>query len=235
MPLIQLKGIHKSYILGDNKVHALRGIDLELSEGEFAALIGASGSGKSTLLHLLGTIDEPDEGQFKLDGNNVLALTEDQRSLLRNKKIGFIFQSFHLVPVLNVYENVELPLLVQKDLNREEIRERVERALSDVGLSEFKHYPPNKLSGGQRQRVAIARALVTQPALILADEPTANLDSVTTHKIVDLLINLNQKRKVTFLFCTHDEKLMARVSRQIRIQDGMIVADSAKNQDPSRV
>ncbi|MEY4615265.1 MAG: hypothetical protein RJB66_225 [Pseudomonadota bacterium] len=229
MSLIELNGIHKSYVLGDNKVHALRGISLSLAKGEFAALIGASGSGKSTLLHLLGTIDEPDEGQFLLDGENVLSLSEDERSLLRNRKIGFIFQSFHLVPVLNVFENVELPLLVQKDLSKEEIRKRVTQALDDVGLVELGHYPPNKLSGGQRQRVAIARALVTHPSLILADEPTANLDSTTTNKIVDLLLELNQKRNVTFLFCTHDEKLMSRVNRQIRIQDGKIVADTKIN------
>ncbi len=225
MTFIQLKDIQKSYVLGETKVPALRGINLNLKQGEFAALIGASGSGKSTLLHILGTIDQPDQGSFLMDDQNVLALSEDEKSLLRNKKIGFIFQSFHLVPVLNIYENVELPLLVQSQVPKEERHQRVTQALENVGLKDFMHHPPNKLSGGQRQRVAIARALVTRPSLILADEPTANLDSTTTHKIVDLLMELNQKMKVTFLFCTHDEKLMNRVHRHIRIQDGLIVED----------
>lgn len=227
MAFIQLAQIQKSYILGETKVHALKGIDLSLERGEFAALIGTSGSGKSTLLHILGTIDQPDSGSFKIENQDVLALDEDQKSYLRNKKIGFIFQSFHLVPVLNVFENVELPLLVQETMTKAERQDRVLKAIENVGLKEFLKHPPNKLSGGQRQRVAIARALVTEPSLILADEPTANLDSNTTHKIVDLLLELNERMKVTFLFCTHDEKLMKRVNRHIRIQDGKIIEDSA--------
>lgn len=223
MPLIELKNIYKSYILGETQIHALRGINLELQKGEFAALIGASGSGKSTLLHILGTIDQPDSGTFLMEKRNVLDLSEEEKSHLRNKNIGFIFQSFHLVPVLNVYENVELPLLIQPQLTKSERHDRILQAIENVGLKDFIHHPPNKLSGGQRQRVAIARALVTHPSLILADEPTANLDSTTTHKIVDLLLELNTKMNVTFLFCTHDEKLMSRVQRQIRIQDGVIL------------
>lgn len=223
MPLIELKNIHKTYILGETQIQALRGINLELHKGEFAALIGASGSGKSTLLHILGTIDQPDSGTFLMEEQNVLNLSEDEKSHLRNKHIGFIFQSFHLVPVLNVYENVELPLLIQPQLTKAERHDRIIQALENVGLKDFARHPPNKLSGGQRQRVAIARALVTHPSLILADEPTANLDSTTTHKIVDLLLDLNTKMNVTFLFCTHDEKLMSRVQRQIRIQDGVII------------
>lgn len=223
MPLIELKNIHKSYILGETHIHALRGINLELHKGEFAALIGASGSGKSTLLHILGTIDQPDSGIFLMEKRNVLDLSEEEKSHLRNKNIGFIFQSFHLVPVLNVYENVELPLLIQSQLTKTERHDRILQAIENVGLKDFIHHPPNKLSGGQRQRVAIARSLVTHPSLILADEPTANLDSTTTHKIVDLLLELNTKMNVTFLFCTHDEKLMSRVQRQIRIQDGVIL------------
>jgi len=223
MPLIELKNIQKTYTLGETKIHALRGINLELHEGEFAALIGASGSGKSTLLHILGTIDQPDSGTFLMNNKDILTLSEDDKSHLRNKNIGFIFQSFHLVPVLNVYENVELPLLIQSQLTKSDRHERILLSLENVGLKDFIKHPPNKLSGGQRQRVAIARALVTHPSLILADEPTANLDSTTTHKIVDLLMELNSKMKVTFLFCTHDEKLMSRVQRQIRIQDGVII------------
>jgi len=223
MALIELKNIHKTYTLGETRIAALRGINLDLQEGEFAALIGSSGSGKSTLLHILGTIDQPDSGTYKLSGQDVLSLNENEKSHLRNSRIGFIFQSFHLVPVLNVYENVELPLLIQSQLSSEERHERIMQAIENVGLKDFYQHPPNKLSGGQRQRVAIARALVTRPSLILADEPTANLDSVTTHKMVDLLLELNTKMKVTFLFCTHDEKLMSRVQRHIRIQDGVII------------
>lgn len=223
MPLIELKNIHKTYILGETQIQALRGINLELHKGEFAALIGASGSGKSTLLHILGTIDQPDSGTFLMAEQNVLSLSEDEKSHLRNKHIGFIFQSFHLVPVLNVYENVELPLLIQPQLTKADRHDHIIQAIENVGLKDFIRHPPNKLSGGQRQRVAIARALVTHPSLILADEPTANLDSTTTHKIVDLLLDLNTKMNVTFLFCTHDEKLMSRVQRKIRIQDGVII------------
>ncbi len=223
MALIELKNIKKTYTLGETQIQALRGINLQLHEGEFAALIGTSGSGKSTLLHILGTIDDPDEGSFTMGDQNVLSLSENEKSYLRNKKIGFIFQSFHLVPVLNIYENVELPLLIQSHLSKKERHERILQSIENVGLKDFLHHPPNKLSGGQRQRVAIARALVTHPSLILADEPTANLDSATTHKIVDLLMELNTMMKVTFLFCTHDEKLMSRVQRQIRIQDGVII------------
>ncbi len=226
MAFIELKNIKKSYLLGDTQVHALRGINLKLNKGEFTALIGPSGAGKSTLLHILGTIDEPSEGEFLLDSKNILTLNENEKSAIRNKKIGFIFQAFHLIPVLNVFENVELPLLVSSDLSREERAARVIQALQDVGLKDYIKHPPNKLSGGQRQRVAIARALVTQPDFILADEPTANLDSDTTHKIVNLLIDLNKKKHVTFLFCTHDEKLMNQVHRHIRIQDGVVFDDT---------
>lgn len=225
MSLISLNNIYKTYTLGETQVQALRGIHFNLLKGEFAALIGTSGSGKSTLLNILGTIDTPDSGSYILNQTDVLKLTEDQKSILRNNEIGFIFQSFHLVPVLNVYENVELPLLVQTKVDKVSRKQRVLEAIENVGLLDYLHHTPNKLSGGQRQRVAIARSLVTHPSLILADEPTANLDSATTHKIVDLLLDLNIKMKVTFLFCTHDEKLMNRVQRRIRIQDGLIIDD----------
>lgn len=226
MSFIQLSNIKKNYVLGETQVHALRGINLTLNKGEFAALIGPSGSGKSTLLHILGTIDEPSSGEFFLESKNILHLDETEKSHIRNKKIGFIFQAFHLVPVLNVFENVELPLLVSGEYSKEAREKKVLQALDDVGLKSFVQHPPNKLSGGQRQRVAIARALVTEPDLILADEPTANLDSDTTQTIVNLLIELNRRRQVTFLFCTHDEKLMSQVSRHIRIQDGLVTEDT---------
>lgn len=220
--IVELQRVSKSYWLGENQVNALKSIDLTLKTGEFTALVGASGSGKTTLLNLIGTLDYPDKGEIIIGNINTSQFDEDQRADLRNEKIGFIFQSFNLIPVLTVEENVALPLAI-KNISVAEKEKRVREALQDVGLSEFTHHTPSKLSGGQRQRVAIARALVTQPQLILADEPTANLDSKTAHMIIDLLLDLNQKKQVTFLFCTHDEKLMGRVQRIVRIADGVIV------------
>lgn len=223
LTFLQLKNVVKTYRLGETTVEALRGLNLNLKRGEFTALIGTSGSGKSTLLNIVGCVDDPDSGTVLFDNQNVIELNEKQKSQLRNKKIGFIFQSFNLVPVLTVFENVELPLLIQPDLSDKDRKQRVQSALEDVELEKFIHFRPDQLSGGQRQRVAIARALVTQPELVLADEPTANLDSKTAHMIIDLLIELNQKKKITFLFCSHDEKLIGRVGRVVRIQDGVIV------------
>jgi putative ABC transport system ATP-binding protein len=219
---ISLKNVHKSYQLGETSVHALRGLDLTLKKGEFTALIGASGSGKTTLLNLLGCLDRADSGEILIEGQNIENLSEVELGNLRSHKIGFIFQSFHLVPVLNVWENVELPLTIRPEIKASERKKLVEQALKDVGLETFAHHRPDQLSGGQRQRVAIARALVKSPDLILADEPTANLDSDTTNKVIDLLFELNQKRHVTFFFCSHDEKLIRRVARIIRIKDGLI-------------
>jgi putative ABC transport system ATP-binding protein len=221
--IVSLKNVVKTYQLGETTVQALRGLNLEIQKGEFTALIGQSGSGKSTLLNLVGCIDHPNAGEVYFENENVTELSEAKRSTLRNHKIGFIFQSFNLIPVLTVYENIELPLIIRADVSATEREQRVLSALADVGLEKFRDYPPDKLSGGQRQRVAIARALVTHPSLILADEPTANLDSATAHMIIDLLTELNQKRKTTFLFCSHDEKLIGRVGRVVRIQDGVIV------------
>jgi len=221
---VTLKNVTKSYKLGQTTVKALRGLDLELKRGEFTAIVGASGSGKSTLLNLIGCIDLPDDGEVIVEGAKLAKLSEDDRAALRNQKIGYIFQSFNLVPVLTVYENVELPMTINPNIPAAERKARVLRALEDVGLSSFAQHLPDKLSGGQRQRVAIARALVNEPSLIMADEPTASLDSETTHKIIDLLLELNQKRQVTFLFSTHDEKLMSRVSRVVLLKDGVIVS-----------
>lgn len=225
---VRAEGVHKTYRLGETQVRALRGVDLTLHKGEFTALVGASGSGKSTLLNLLGCLDEPDEGRILFDGRDVAHLGDEERSRTRNLHIGFIFQSFNLVPVLDVFENVELPLLLHRGLPVGVRRERVEQALADVSLSDFRHHWPDKLSGGQRQRVAVARALVTQPMLVLADEPTANLDSETASRLIDLMVDLNEKRKVTFLFSTHDEKLMVRVARIVRIRDGVIQENESR-------
>jgi putative ABC transport system ATP-binding protein len=222
--IVKIKGLVKSYELGSTVVSALRGVDLEIRRGEFTALIGASGSGKTTLLNLIGCLDDAGEGTIEIDGVRLNELSENEKSALRNHKIGFIFQTFNLIPVLDVYENVEIPLVIRADLDEQEKRRRVEQALSDVGLADFAHHRPDQLSGGQRQRVAIARALVTEPALILADEPTANLDSKTANMIIDLLLELNRRKQVTFFFCSHDEKLINRVDRVVRILDGQVVA-----------
>jgi putative ABC transport system ATP-binding protein len=219
-PLVSLSDVRKTYRLGETEVQALRGVNLRLQPGEFTAIVGASGSGKSTLLNIIGCIDAPDSGTVEFEGRSTLGLSEDEKSRLRNRSMGFVFQSFNLVPVLTVAENIELPLLLQKELSTTQRAERVLSALTDVGLQDYAKQWPDKLSGGQRQRVAIARALVTSPKLVIADEPTANLDSATAHRIVDLLAELNAHRNVTFLFSTHDEKLMGRVKRIIRIQDG---------------
>jgi putative ABC transport system ATP-binding protein len=203
-------------------VSALKKVNLDIFEGEYTALVGASGSGKSTLLNIIGCIDDPDSGEVLIDNVNIKNLTDDQKSDLRNQKIGFIFQSFNLVPVLNVFENIELPLQINPLIPTAKRRDRVREAIADVGLENFAHHRPDQLSGGQRQRVAIARALVGHPLLVLADEPTANLDSETSNKILDLMSDLNQKKKVTFLFSTHDEKIMNRVGRIVHIKDGVI-------------
>jgi putative ABC transport system ATP-binding protein len=229
-PLVKLEQVHKRYRLGDTTVHALRGLSLELRRGEFAAVVGASGSGKTTTLNLIGCIDDADEGSVLFDGIAVSTLSDDAKCALRNQKLGFIFQSFNLVPVLDLYENIELPLLINPRIAPSERRERVMTAIEDVELTDYVHQVPDKLSGGQRQRVAIARALAIDPLLVLADEPTANLDSATAHRIVDLMLEMNAKRKVTFVFSTHDDKLMARVARIIHLSDGVI--DRDEHMDP---
>ena len=219
---LEIKNLMKSYQLGETKVPALRGITLSINKGEFTGLIGTSGSGKSTFLNMIGCIDYPDSGSIVIENQELTGLTEDERSDFRNKRIGFIFQNFNLLPVLNVYENIELPLLVNDSVTNVERKQRVLQAIKDVDLENFANSLPDHLSGGQRQRVAIARALVTNPAFILADEPTANLDSKTAHSIIDLLLKLNDEKKVTFLFSSHDEKLISRVRRVLHINDGLI-------------
>lgn len=222
--VVEVKNVHKQYSLGSTQVRALNGVSLEIRKGEFTALIGASGSGKTTLLNLIGSLDEADQGDIAIEGVHLSQLNEDQKSYLRNEKIGFIFQSFNLIPVLTIFENVEVPLTIRLKMSREERQTRVMNALKDVGLESYAGHRPDQLSGGQRQRVAIARALVTEPSLILADEPTANLDSKTAHHIMDLMLDLNKKKNMTFFFCTHDEKLMSRVQRIVKIKDGVIEA-----------
>jgi putative ABC transport system ATP-binding protein len=219
---VSLQNLKKTYMLGESRVEALRGVNLSLAKGEFTAVLGTSGSGKSTLLNLLGCIDTPSEGSVRIDGVDILKLNENEKSVFRNEKLGFIFQSFNLIPVLSVYENVMMPLMINRHIPSKSRHERVMELIRDVGLEKHAQSMPDKLSGGQRQRVAISRALVTEPSLVLADEPTANLDSQTTHQIIDMMLQLNKKHAVTFFFSTHDEKLIGRVSRVVRIKDGMI-------------
>jgi len=221
--LVRLEDVHKTYRLGETEVPALRGVTLDINKGEFLSLVGKSGSGKSTLLNMVGCIDDPTQGKVWLEDQEVGRLTEAERARLRNRKIGFVFQTFNLVPVLTALENVELPLALHPDLTANERRSRALAALKEVELDGFEGALPDRLSGGQRQRVAIARALVIRPALVIADEPTANLDSGTANRIVDLLLALNQEKQVTFLFSTHDEKLMSRVTRTVHILDGKII------------
>lgn len=221
--IVQLRQVKKTYRLGETTVPALQGIDLEIFEGEFTSVIGTSGSGKSTLLNLIGSLDLPDSGTITIAGEEITKMSESDKCVLRNEKIGYIFQSFNLIPVLDVRENIELPLLIQKEISAQEIKERIDSVITAVGLENFVHHKPDQLSGGQRQRVAIARALVTRPLLVLADEPTANLDSKTAHSILDLMADLNKNQKVTFVFCSHDEKLIQRSNRVVRIQDGVIL------------
>ena len=221
-PLIQLSSVTKEYPLGNTTVHALRGVDLTVSKGDFMSIVGPSGSGKTTLLNIVGCIDQATAGSVVIDGQEITTMNDKQITDLRLYKIGFIFQTFNLIPVLNVIENVEFPLLLMKSFSKTEVRSRAERLIDAVGLSEHIQHRPAELSGGQRQRVAIARALVTQPAIILADEPTANLDSETGNQILELMRDLNQKEHTTFIFSTHDHNVLAYAKKIVKIKDGLI-------------
>lgn len=222
MSLIEMKEIKKDYFLGETTVHALMGIDLTIESGEFVAVWGPSGSGKTTLLNLIGAIDEPTQGNLLIKDNEVALLSDDQRTELRNRFIGFIFQNFNLIPVLSALENVMLPLQI-RGKSMLGVKEKALECLEDVALSDFINHRPDKLSGGQRQRVAIARALVTNPSLVIADEPTANLDSETSRRIIGLMRDLNEKERTTFIFSTHDQRLLDQVDRLIRLEDGRIL------------
>jgi putative ABC transport system ATP-binding protein len=222
--LLELKTVTKDYLLGKTKVSALRGVDLEVSPGEFTVVMGPSGSGKTTLLNIIGCLDRASSGSYRLEGEEVGDRDFDALAEVRNRKIGFIFQSFNLIPVLNVAENIEFPCVVRKDKeDKAALRKRVVALAEAVGLGPYLHHKPDELSGGQRQRVAIARALITEPRLVLADEPTANLDSVTSEQILDLMLTLNREKGVTFLFSTHDPRVVSHARRTLHIQDGKMV------------
>jgi len=222
MSVVRVEHVNKYYLLGDQKVQALKDISLSIEPGVFLAIAGPSGSGKTTLLNLIGCIDTPSSGKIFINDNDVSGKTPDQLADLRANKIGFIFQTFNLLPVLTAAENVEYPLLQRKVLTKAERRERVNYFLDIVGLSKFADHRPNQLSGGQRQRVAIARALVIKPSIVLADEPTANLDLQTGKDILQLMKQINRRLNTTFIFSTHDRHVMAMADRLIRVEDGSI-------------
>ncbi len=221
--IIEIRGVTKNYPLGKTTVHALRGVDVDVEEGELLSIVGASGSGKTTLLNIIGCIDNPTQGSVKIHGEEITSLSDNKLTELRLYKVGFIFQTFNLIPVLNVQENVEFPLMIMKKYTKKEIEERSLKLIEEVGLKEYMKHKPAELSGGQRQRVAIARALITKPDIVLADEPTANLDSVTSENILELMKELNEIEKTTFIFSTHDPDVLKYARRVVRIKDGMIV------------
>lgn len=223
--VVNLENVKKDYHLGKVRVPALRGIDLSIEEGDFLSLAGPSGSGKTTLLNLIGCIDRPSDGTISVQGKEINSLNDKELTSLRHRTVGFIFQSFNLIPVLNVYENVEFPLLIAKSpYSKKEQKEWITHIINEVGLGDRMDHRPNELSGGQRQRVAIARALVTKPQIVLADEPTANLDSATSERIIELMQEVNQNEKTTFIFSTHDPMIVNMVDHVIKIQDGKILS-----------
>jgi putative ABC transport system ATP-binding protein len=230
--MISVKNLKKTYLLGGEEVHALDDVSLDIKPHEFVAIIGQSGSGKSTFMNMLGCLDHPDSGEISLDGTDILKCKEKELSVIRNQKIGFIFQQFHLLPKLTALENVELPLIYQ-GMPTKKRREKAKKALKEVGLEKRMDHKPNQLSGGQQQRVAIARALVGEPSLILADEPTGNLDSRSGKEIMTLLHNLHEEGN-TIVLITHDNSVAMEADRQVQIKDGKIIKDSgggAVNED----
>jgi len=220
---IRLTDVTKVYPLGKTEVRALKGVSLSFTAGEFTTIAGPSGCGKSTVLNLIGCMDSPTTGDVALEGRSVAKLDDKELTSLRLEKLGFIFQSFNLIPVRTVFQNGEFPLLLQGRYGAAERKRRVEELLDEVGLRDQMRHKSNELSGGQRQRVAIARALVTEPRIVLADEPTANLDSDTGERIIDLMKNINRVHGTTFVFSTHDPQVMRHAARVIRLKDGVVV------------
>jgi len=223
-PLIETKQLHKVYKTEALETPALNGVDLELHETEFTAVAGPSGSGKSTLLHLLGGLDRPTSGEILLDGTAISSLSKDQLSRLRLTRIGFVFQAYNLIPVLTVLENTAFVMELQGVLRSERVR-RARKILAELEIEQYANQFPNKISGGQQQRVAVARAVVAEPSIVLADEPTANLDTAMSLELIDLMRRLNEDKGATFLFATHDSRLLDRVSRLITLVDGRIAQD----------
>ncbi len=221
--VIEAREVVKDYPLGKTIVNALKGVSINVEEGDFLSVIGPSGSGKTTLLNIIGCIDNATSGSVKIDSEEITTMSDKKLTDLRLHKIGFIFQTFNLIPVLNLRENVEFPLLLMKKYSSLEIRKRAEKLIEEVGLLNYIEHRPAELSGGQRQRVAIARALVTAPSIVFADEPTANLDSKTSESILELMRELNEKEKTTFIFSTHDPDVLKYAKKIVKIRDGIIV------------
>ena len=226
--ILRTQSLIKTYVTGTVETPALRGIDFELHEGEFTAIAGPSGSGKSTLLHLLGGLDRPTSGEIYLDGVALSTLKRDALSKLRLEKIGFVFQAYNLIPVLTVLENTAFVLELRGVRERERI-ERSRKILGELGIEKYANQYPNRISGGEQQRVAVARAVVADPAIVLADEPTANLDSKTSLELIDLMRHLNSEHSGTFLFATHDARLLDRVSRLVTLVDGEVAGDEVRD------
>lgn len=226
--LIRVRDLTKNYVSGETSVHALKGITLDIGKGEFLSIAGPSGSGKSTLLNLLGCIDRHDGGEIIIDGERVSTLNRIALANFRRRRLGFVFQSYNLIPVLTAYENVAFALNLL-GLPESEVRERTMAILEEVGLASMEHRLPGRLSGGQQQRVAVARALVKNPAIVLADEPTANLDSETGEAILKLMKDMNVRHQTTFIFSTHDKMVMDQARRLVLLHDGNIVSDEARS------
>jgi len=226
--VIRIHDLHKTYTMGDIEVYALRGINVAIDRGEFVAVMGASGSGKSTIMNILGCLDRPTSGAYFLESQDVSALSSDEWAHIRNRKIGFVFQGFNLLNRTSAVENVELPMMYN-GFHSKERRQRALEVLRLVGLEDRSHHLPNQLSGGQQQRVAIARSLVNRPSLILADEPTGNLDTKTSVEIMELFQDLNVKEGITIVLVTHEPDIAAYAQRQIVFRDGLIISDNRKN------
>ncbi len=233
MPIVELEDVHKEFPLGKVTVKALRGVSLAIEAGEFIAIAGPSGSGKTTLLNQIGCVDVPTRGVVRIDGQSTSELKETELTKLRLHKLGFIFQTFNLIAVLDLSQNVELPLLLQGGMTKGERQKRVAEIIEKVGLAGQVGQRPNELSGGQRQRVAIARALVTRPQIVLADEPTANLDTGTGEQILDVMRALNERDGTTFIFSTHDHRVMAHAKRLVQLVDGLIDSDAPTRDTPT--
>ena len=226
--MIELRDIHRDFQVGDQVVHALDDVNLTIPSGDYVSIMGPSGSGKSTLLNLLGLLDQPSSGSYHLNGKDVTSLSDIEHANVRNREIGFVFQMFHLVPRLTAAENVELPLILA-GIAPEERKHRVEKALADLSMSDRSHHKPDQLSGGQRQRVAIARATVTEPNVLLADEPTGNLDHQSGKDVIRILEQLNQ-RGITLIMVTHDPEMGGRARRQLHMMDGRLQSDNSTDQ-----
>jgi putative ABC transport system ATP-binding protein len=228
--IIELTDVRKNYPLGKVQVEAIKGVSFRIEKGDFISIAGPSGSGKSTILNMIGLIDTPTSGEVFIEGRPVSGLKDNELTRLRHDAIGFIFQSFNLIPVLNVYENIEFPLLLGKEkMPKDQKKEWIDYLIKEVGLEQWRKHRSNELSGGQRQRVAIARALVCKPAIVLADEPTANLDSATGEQIIELMKKINREMSTTFVFSTHDAKIVDIADHVIRLKDGLVSENYRKD------